>query len=96
MQQEINDLKRKLRHAQRRRPYSSLDMSFDDERDNDYRQRSRTPPSETFSHEEGHYRRRKSKSLSPRGLGSDAMSRALDQLSKSPFTHHIKGATLPR
>ena len=24
------------------------------------------------------------------------MSRALDQLSKSPFTHHIKGATLPR
>ena len=96
MQQEINDLKRKLRHAQRRRPYSSLDMSFDDERDNDYRQRSRTPPSETFSHEEGHYRRRKSKSLSPRGLGSDAMSRALDQLSKSPFTCRIEGPTLPR
>ena len=96
MQQEINDLKRKLCHAQRRRPHSSLDMFFDDESDNDYRQRSRTPPSETFSHEEGHYWRRKSKSLSPRGLGSDAMSRALDQLSKSAFTRHIEGATLPR
>ena len=53
-------------------------------------------PSETFSHEEEHYRRRKRKSPSPRGLGNDAMSRALDQLSKSPFTHHIEGATLPR
>ena len=96
MQQEINDLKRKLRHAQRRWSHSSPDMPSDDESDNNYRQRSRTPPSETFSYEEGHYRRRKRKSLSPRGLGNDAMSRALDQLSKSPFTRHIEGATLPR
>ncbi|XP_065637735.1 uncharacterized protein LOC136070971 [Quercus suber] len=71
-------------------------MPFDDESDDDYRQRLRTLPSETFSHEEEHYRRRKHKSLSPRALGSDAMSRAVDQLSKSPFTHHIEGATLPR
>ncbi|XP_050289795.1 uncharacterized protein LOC126727944 [Quercus robur] len=53
-------------------------------------------PCETFSHEEKHYRRRKCKSPSPRGLGNDAMSRALDQLSKSPFTRHIEGATLSR
>ena len=66
-------------------------MPSDDESDDDYRRRSRTPPSETFSHEEEHYRRRRRRSPSPRGLGNDAMSRALDQLSKSPFTHHIKG-----
>ena len=68
MQQEINDLKRKLRHAQRRQPHSSPDMPSDDESDNDYRQKSRTPPNETLSHEEGHYYRRKRKSLSLSGL----------------------------
>ena len=96
MQREINDLKRKLCHAQRRRSHSSPNMPSDDESDNDYRQRLRTPQSKTFSHEEGHYRRCKSKNPSLRGLGSDAMSRALDQLSKSPFTCHIEGATLLR
>ena len=96
MQREIDDLKRKLRHAQRRRSHSSSDLLSDDESDDDYRQRSRTPPSETFSHEKEHYRRRECKSPSPRGLGNDAMNRALDQLSKSPFTCHIEGATLPQ
>ena len=96
IQREINDLKRKLCHAQRRRSHSSPNMPSDDESDNDYRQRLRTPQNETFSHEEGHYRRCKRKSPSPRGLGSDAMSRALNQLSKSPFTCHIEGATLLR
>ena len=96
MQREINDLKRKLCHAQRRRFHSSPDTPSDDESDNDYRQRSRTPQRETFSHEEGHYRRPKRKSPSPRGLGNNTMSRALDQLSKSPFTRHIERATLPR
>ena len=96
MQQEIDDLKRRLRHAQRGRSHSRLNIPSNDESDDDYRQRSRTPLSETFSHEEEHYRRRKRKSPSPRGLGNDAMSRALDQLSKSPFTHHIEGAILPR
>ena len=96
MQREINDLKRKLRHAQRRRSHSSPDMPSDGEGDDDYRQRSRTPQSETFSHEEEHYQRCQRKSPSPRGLGNDAMSRALDQLSKSPFTRRIEGATLPR
>ena len=72
------------------------DSPFDDESDDDYRQRSRTPLSETFSHEEEHYQRRKCRSPSPRGLGHDAMSKALDQLSKSPFIRRIEGATLPQ
>ena len=54
------------------------------------------PPSETFSHEEKCYQRRKCRSPSPRGLGHDAISRVLDQLSESPFTRRIEGATLPR
>ena len=96
IQREINNLKRKLCHAQRRRSYPNPDLPFDDESDDDYRQRLRTPPSETFSHEEEHYQRRKRRSPSPRGLGHNAMSIALDQLSKSPFTRRIERATLPR
>ncbi|XP_030925025.1 uncharacterized protein LOC115952081 [Quercus lobata] len=96
MQQEIEDLKMKLYHAQQRPSHSRHDIPFDDESDDDYRQRSRTPSSETFSHEEEHFRRRERKSPSPRGSGNDAMSKALDQLSKSPFTRRIEGATLPR
>ncbi|XP_030924836.1 uncharacterized protein LOC115951839 [Quercus lobata] len=71
-------------------------MPSDDESDDDYRRISRTPPSETFSHEEEHYRRRRHRSPFPRALGNDAMSKALDQLSQSPFTHHIEGVILPR
>ena len=96
MQREINDLKRKLCHAQRNRSHPNPDLLSDDESDDDYRQRSRTPQSETFFHDEEHYQRRKCKSPSPRGLGHDAMSRTLDQLSKSHFTRRIEGATLPR
>ncbi|XP_023884267.1 uncharacterized protein LOC111996512 [Quercus suber] len=70
-------------------------MPSNDESDDDYRRRLRTPLSETFSHEEEHYRRRKRKSPPPKGLGSNAISRVLDQLSKSLFTHHIEGTTLP-
>ena len=95
MQREINDLKRKLRHAQRRQSHPNPDLPSDDESNDNYRQRSRTPPSETFSHVEEHYQRRKHRSPSPRGLGHDAMSKALDQLSKSPFTRLIEGVTLP-
>ena len=67
-----------------------------DENDDDYKQRSRTPPSETFSHEKERHQRRKRRSPSPRGLGHDAMSKAVDQLSRSPFTRRIEGATLPQ
>ena len=54
------------------------------------------PPSETFSNVGEHHQSRERRSPSPRGLGHDAMSKELDQLSRSPFTRHIEGAALPR
>ena len=81
MQREIDDLKKKLRHAQRKRTPSSSDVSSNDEEDASYRQRSRTPPSEPFSYVEG--------------LGNNAMSKALNQISKSPFTCKIEMVKLP-
>ena len=95
MQQEIDDLKRKLRRAQRRQSPSSTDIFSGGEEDGNYRRRSRTPPSETFSYEDEHHYRQKHKSPSSRGMGNNVMSKALDQISKSPFTHKIKGARLP-
>ena len=74
----------------------STDTPIDDKNDDDYKQRSRTPLSETFSHEEERHQKRKRRSPSPRGMGHDAMSRALDQLFRSPFTHRIEGAAHPR
>ena len=94
LQQEINDLKRKLRRAQRRRPSPNPDTS--DEEDNEYKQRSRIPPSETFSYKEEQPHKRSHKSPSYKGLANDAMSKALDRISQSPFTCKIEGAELPR
>jgi len=94
LQQEIDNLKRKLRHAQRRHPSLSLDTS--DEEDNEYRRRSRTPPTETFSYEEEKPYKRGHKSPSYKGLVNDTMSKALDWISQSPLTRKIKGAELPR
>ena len=45
---------------------------------------------------EEHHQRREHRSPSPRGLGHDAIIRALDQLSRSPFTRRIEGAALHR
>ena len=42
MQQEIDDLKKKLRHAQRRQSPSNSDISFNDKEDGNYRQRNLT------------------------------------------------------
>ena len=90
-------MKRRLRFAQRRQsPPPGTDTPLDGENDDDYRQRPKTPPSETFSHEEERHQRRKRRSPSPRGLGQNAMSRALNQLFRSPFTRCIEGAVLPR
>ena len=74
----------------------SSGISSNDEENGNYKQRSRTPPSETFSYEDKHHYRRKHKGPSSRGLGNDAMSKALDQISKLPFTRRIEGARLPR
>ena len=84
MQLEIYHLRRKLRRKQRRGTPSSLESQSDD--DDSYKPRSRTPPSESFSYNEDCHHRRRSRSPTHRGLGNDAMSRALRQISKSLFT----------
>ena len=77
MQQEIDDLKKQLRWAQQKWSPSSSDVSSNDEEDTIYRQRSRTPPSKSFSCEEEHPHRRKHKSPSRKGVGTDVMKKAL-------------------
>ena len=77
MQREIDDLKRQLRRAQRKQSPSSSDVSSNDEKDTIYRQRSRTPPSESFSCEEEHLHKRKCRSPSRKGVGTDVMKKVL-------------------
>ena len=96
MQLEIDDLKKKLRHAQRKQTPSSPDTSFNDEEDYSYRRRLRTPPSETFSYDEERHHKCRNKSPLRKGLGNDTMSKVLNQISKSHFTHKIERAKLPR
>ena len=96
MQKEIDHLKRSLRHERRRRAPSNSNYSFDDEEDKDYRQRSRNTPSESFSYDEDYRHGRRNNNSSSKGLVNDAMSRALNQIFKSPFTHWIKEGRLPR
>ena len=86
-QHEIDELKKKLRRARRRRSSLGSESSSEDAEDAMYRQRSRTPPSETFSGEEEYRSHRcKNKSPSHKGLGNKAMNEALNQVAKSPFT----------
>ena len=96
MQLEIDRLKKKLRHTRRKRTPSNFDVSFNDEGDVSYRGRSRTPPSESFSYNEEHHHERRYKNRPRKSLGSDAKSKALNQISRSPFTRNIKEARLPR
>ena len=96
MQREIDDLKRQLRRAQRKQSPSSSDVSSNDEEDTIYRQQSRTPPSESFSYKEEHLHKRKHRSPSRKGVGTDVMKKALSQISKSLFTGGIEKAKLPR
>ena len=67
LQREIDDLKKKLRRAQRKQTPSSSDVSSNDDENASYRQRSGTPPSESYSCEEEHSRKRKRRSPSGRG-----------------------------
>ncbi|XP_050241037.1 uncharacterized protein LOC126689922 [Quercus robur] len=94
LQQEVDDLKKKLRLAQQKRTSPGSGTSSDE--DNEYRQRSRTLPNETFSYEEERPRKRSHKSPSYQGLANDAMSKALDRISQSPFTRRIESAVLPQ
>ncbi|XP_030963454.1 uncharacterized protein LOC115984567 [Quercus lobata] len=83
MQKEIDHLKRSLCHEHRKQAPSNSDYSSDDEKDEDYKQRSRTPPSESFSYDEDYRHERKNNNSSSRGLVNDAMSKALNRISKS-------------
>ena len=93
LQQEIDNLKKRLRRAQRRRPSPSPDTS--DEEDNEYKRRLRISPSETFSYEEEQPHKYGHKSPFYKGLANDTKSKALDRISQSPFTRRIEGAKLP-
>ena len=95
MQLEINHLRRRLCHERQRRTPSNSDVSSDDG-DGSYMPRSRTPPSESFSCDKDSHRGLRNKSSSCKGLGNNAMSRALNHISKSPFTHKIEGTRLPQ
>ena len=96
LQREIEDLKRKLRRAQRKQTPSSSDVSSNDEGDASYRECSETPPSESYSCEEEHSHKRRRKSSSRRGVGTKVMKKALSQISKSSFTRGIEKAKFPR
>ena len=96
LHREIEDLKRKLRRAQRKQTSSSSDVSSNDEGDASYRERSKTPPSESYSYEEEHSHKRRRKSPSGKGVGTKVMKKALSQISKSPFTQGIEKAKLPK
>ena len=94
MQLEIEHLRRKLCHKQRRGTPSSSESPSDD--DGIYKPRSRDPLSESLSYDEDHNRRQRGRSSSRKGLGSDAMSKALRQISKSPFIGRTEGGKLHR
>ena len=96
MQREIDDLKKQLCRAKQNQYLSSSDISSNDEKDNVYRQRSRTPQSESFSCEDEHFHQRKRRSSSHKGAGNDVMKKLLSQISKSPFTRGIERAKLLR
>ena len=96
LQREIEDLKKKLRRAQRKQTPSSSDVFSNDEGDASYRECSETPPNESYSYEKEHSHKRRRKSSSGRGVGTRVMKKALSQISKSPFTRGIEKAKLPR
>ena len=96
MQREINDLKKQFRRAQRKQSPPSSNVSSNDKEDTSYRQRSETPPSESFSCENEHLHKRRRRSPSGRGVGTNVMKKALSQISKSPFTWGIEKAKLLR
>ena len=97
MQHEIDELKKKLRRARQRCSSPNSESSSEETDEAMYRRRSRTPPSETFSGDEEYSsHRRKNKSSMHKDLGNKAMNEALNQVTKSPFTRRIEGASLPR
>ena len=89
MQLEIDHLRKRLHHERQRQTPSNSDFSSNNDGDGNYRPKSRTPPSESFLCDEDNHHERKNKGSSFKGLGNDAMSRALNQISRLPFTRRI-------
>ena len=77
LQRKINDLKKRLRRAQRKQTPFNSDVSSNDDEDASYQQRLGTPPSESYSCEEEHSRKRRRRSPSGRGVGTNVMKKAL-------------------
>lgn len=96
LQLEVEKLKRELRYAKRKRASSYSEDDLDDEQDVSYQHKSRTPASESYTYEEESHRKQQRRSPSRGDMENDAMNRALNQISKSPFTRRIDGARLPR
>ena len=97
MQREIDELKKKLRHARRRRSSPKFESFSEETDDAMYRRRSRILPSENFwGDKEYSNHKRKNKSLTHKGLGNKALNEVLNQVAKSPFTRRIEGVSLPR
>ena len=96
MQCEIDELKKELRRAWRRRSSPDSELFSEETDDTTYRRRSRTLSSETFSCDEEYHHKRKNKSPTPKGLGNNAMNEVLSQVAKSPLTRNIGGASFPR
>ena len=94
MQREIDKLKKELHHARQRHSSPNSELSSEEIDDATYKQRSRTSASETFSCDEEYHHKRRNKSPPYKGLGNNAMNKALSQVSKSPFTRNIEGATI--
>ena len=95
MQKEIDYLKKSLRHEWRKWVPSNSDFSSDGEEDGSCKCRSRNPPSESFSYDKDYHHRRRNSNSSLVGLGNNAMSKALNQISRSSFTCWIEGGRLP-
>ena len=68
---EIDCLRRRLCCERQRMTPLDFDPSFDGDKDGSYRTKSRTLPSESFSYDEDHHYKRRSKSPSRKGLGND-------------------------
>ena len=96
LQREIEDLKKKLRRAQRNHTPSSSDVSSNDEGEDSYQECSETLPSESYSYEDEHSHKKRRKCSSRKGVGTRVMKKALSQISKSPFTRGIERVKLPR
>ena len=96
MQREIDHLKRSLRHERWKRAPSNPDFSFRGEEDDSYRRRSRASSSESFSYDRDYHHERKDRKLPSVGLGNDVVSKALHQISRSPFMRWIEEGRLPQ